>query len=214
MLNYYIATPFVEEHVRLHCWLFIFTVILLSFLKKQNATHSSKPGIVERLLLWKSWACSLLAKAWLTPSTGRIYLQRGGVNVERWEADRLRFPFDFVSEGRRAASPQRQGWLWLALLTSAWVSALVKVWGVSTVVPLYIQRVKPRSFPTAPVNVKMQIFLRVHPFHSLWPSLQAAIVFMHFYQWPGRWRTAWQSEDFKSLTFLCYGITISKRRKQ
>lgn len=110
--------------------------------------------------------CSLLAKAWLTPSTGRVYLQKwrdGGVNVERWEADRLRFPFDFVSEGRRAASPQRQGWLCLALLTSARVSALVKAWGVSTVVPLYIQRVEPRSFPTPLVNVRVWISPRVHP---------------------------------------------------
>ncbi|CAB1428145.1 unnamed protein product [Pleuronectes platessa] len=58
-------------------------------------------------------------------------------------------------EPHRAGEWGGEGQLCLALLTSTWVSALEKVYGVggSTVVPLYIQWVEPRLFPTLLVDV-------------------------------------------------------------
>ena len=133
-------------------------MVFLIFLVKQNATHSSsKPRLVERDFYFENVGRGpYYTNNWLIPSTGLVFIYSG---EEPHRAGGWR------GEVSGTEAEVRFQWLWSGgssptgtavpgSVDSTWVSALEKVYGVggSTVVPLYIQWVEPRLFPTLLVD--------------------------------------------------------------
>lgn len=135
------------------------------------------PGSYHR----QDWCLFTVGKSLTGPGSGE----------GRWGVGRLRFPIDFNGGERfqRACEwhllTNRDDCAWLCWPLPGSVH-LEKIQGVggSTVVPLYIQWVGPRLSPTPLVDTMVppqSVYLSPHPFHSPWPSLQAAFFIMQLY---------------------------------
>lgn len=130
----------ISDFYSLLFFFFFFNLWFSYFLEKQNATHSSsKPRLVERDLYFENAGRGpYYTNNWLLPSTGLVFIYSGEEphRTGKWRAEvsgreaKVSHWFQGrkdISKGSGVAFPHQQGQMYLALLTSTWVSALEKV---------------------------------------------------------------------------------------
>lgn len=234
VLSYYIATQTFEEHLEFFSLFFFCFLFLLLFLKNKMqhipvVSHVLSGGTFNLgIVVPATQTCGSYHRQddvvfiYSGRGASRGQVGSGGGSGVRWGQEMLRFPTDFNGwmggwvggwmDGDWGGGLQwylftNGGRLCLALLTSAWVSALEKVQRVGgpTVVPLYIQWVEPWLDYSCPPQSLWWCHLSLcapHPANPLHPHLQARFCKLPFLMrfCPGG-RTDWQQRgNFISYT--------------